>query len=83
MKIQYLTNEEYLRETRQYNKLQSILDEFMKAEQPVMKIDSTGSYKNVKICYTGFYKAAKASEYPIKVRKSKQFVYLLKEDAGN
>ncbi len=80
MKIEYLSNEEYLKETRQYSKLQPLLDEFMKTDQPIMKIDPTGTYKQVRNCYNSWYSAARRSNYPLTVRTRGGFVYILKKN---
>lgn len=76
----YLTQKEYKEVRRRYNKLQPLLEEIAKSDQPIAEIDWEKGYSNLHIAYCAFYKAVKSSKYPYKVRTSKGRLFIIKNE---
>lgn len=64
---------------RAYCKLQNLIEEFMKSQSEIVKVDfELTEYKNSSSCYTSLKKAVERSGYGVKVFKREDKIYLAK-----
>lgn len=79
--MKFTVVEELPKKRKEYNRLGNYLEEFMRMNVKVVRVDlGVGEYSCPKVCQSTLYSAAKRRALPIKTSMRANEVYLIRTD---